>query len=126
MPGAGSLRDRKGEKMRADKFITKGLMPMVGFVVVGWLGSYFYIVDGQMDWFRFAMLFGILAGIPHMFLVVPHNWDISGTVGMVAACVLIGGLIGIPVAVWKFIRAAVYLIGFPVSRLWNWGKQRIV
>ncbi|MCC8102182.1 MAG: DUF6050 family protein [Clostridiales bacterium] len=112
--------------MRADKFITKGLMPMVGFVVVGWLGSYFYIVDGQMDWFRFAMLFGILAGIPHMFLVVPHNWDISGTVGMVAACVLIGGLIGIPVAVWKFIRAAVYLIGFPVSRLWNWGKQRIV
>lgn len=96
---------------------------MTVYMLVGWLGSYFYIVDGQMDWFRFAMIFGVLAGIPHMFLVIPRNLDIGGTAGMVVVCVLIGGLLGIPVAVWKLVRATVYLIGFPVNRIWNCRKK---
>ncbi|MCD7765758.1 MAG: DUF6050 family protein [Lachnospiraceae bacterium] len=103
--------------MTTKNFISKGVLPIMAFLLVGWLGSYFYMVDGQIIWFRFAMLFGILAGIPHMFLVVPRNLDIGGTAGMVVACVLIGGLIGIPIAAWKFVRAVGYLVGFPVNRV---------
>ncbi|MCD8337852.1 MAG: hypothetical protein LUD18_11425 [Lachnospiraceae bacterium] len=111
--------------MTTKNFISKGVLPVMAFVLVGWLGSCFYMVDGQIIWLRFAMLFGVFAGIPHMFLVIPGNLDMGGTAGMVAACVLIGGLIGIPVAVWKFVCGIVYLIGFPACRLWNWAKRRI-
>jgi len=110
--------------MTGKDFIRKGVLPVAGFMLVGWLGSYFYIVDGQMDWFRFAMIFGILAGIPHMFVIIPGNLDLGGTAGMIGICILLGGLLGIPIAVWKFVRAVWYFFGFPVSRLYQIAVER--
>lgn len=66
----GYKKKGKGGEMTVKNFICRGVLLMMAYVLVGWPGSYFYIVDGQMDWFRFVMLFGVLAGIPHMFLVI--------------------------------------------------------
>ncbi|MCD8019032.1 MAG: DUF6050 family protein [Clostridiales bacterium] len=79
------------------------------------IGQYFFIVDGTVDWFRLVLVYGIRVGIPHMVIVIPGIWDISGTVGMVAFCVIIGGLFGAVIAAWLGIRAIFYLVAFPVS-----------
>ncbi|MCD8149198.1 MAG: hypothetical protein LUE92_06485 [Clostridiales bacterium] len=103
--------------MTLKDYIRKGVLTAAVFILIAWLGKYFYMADGEMDWFRFALLYGILMGIPHMLVVVPLKWDISGTVGMVAFCVLIGGLFGCIIAVGLVVRAAFYLVGYPVCLL---------
>ncbi len=95
-------------------YMWRGVAVAVVFALIGWLGQYFYIVDGAVDWFRLALVYGIPVGIPHMLIVIPGKWDISGTVGMVAFCVIIGGLFGAVIAAWLGIRAIFYLVVFPI------------
>ena len=50
---------------------------------------------------------------------------LSGTIGMVALCAVIGAAFGFIVAIGVGIRAVWYVIAFPVNRLIRKGKSRI-
>lgn len=96
-------------------FMYKGVFVIVGLALIGWLGKYLYMVDGEIDWFRLMLVYGVPVGIPHMFFIVPWHWDLSGILGMMALCVIVGSLIGSFIAVWLLVRAISYIIGYPIS-----------
>ena len=75
------------------------------------------MVDGEIDWFRFMLVYGVPVGIPHMFIIIPWHWDLSGILGMVALCVIVGGIFGCVIAAWLGIRAVWYMVGFPISKI---------
>lgn len=103
--------------MTFKNFIYKGLLVIVGLALIGWLGKYLYMVDGEIDWFRLMLVYGVPVGIPHMFFIVPWHWDLSGIIGMLALCVIIGSVFGSFIAVWLLVRAVGYVIGYPISQL---------
>lgn len=103
--------------MTFKNFIYKGLLVIVGLALIGWLGKYLYMVDGEIDWFRLMLVYGVPVGIPHMFFIVPWHWDLSGILGMLALCVIIGSVFGSFIAVWLLVRAVGYVIGYPISQL---------
>lgn len=103
--------------MTLKNFIYKGLLVIIGLALIGWLGKYLYMVDGEIDWFRLMLVYGVPVGIPHMFFIVPWHWDLSGIIGMLALCVIVGSVFGSFIAVWLLIRAAGYVIGYPISQL---------
>ena len=111
--------------MTIKNFITKGIFPILLIGVITWLGQYIFMVDGSIDWFRFMLVYGVPIGIPYMFIIIPARWDLSGTIGMVALCAVIGAAFGFIVAIGIGIRAVGYVIVFPVSRLIRKGKSRI-
>lgn len=98
-------------------FMCKGVLVFAGLALLGWLGQYIYIVNGEIDWFRLMLVYGIPVGILHMFLVIPWHWDVSGMLCMIALCVIVGGMFGCVIAVWLGIRAVWYIVGFPISRI---------
>lgn len=102
--------------MTFKNFIYKGLLVIVGLALIGWLGKYLYMVDGEIDWFRLMLVYGVPVGIPHMFFIVPWHWDLSGVLGMLALCVVIGSVFGSFIAVWLLVRAVGYVIGYPISQ----------
>lgn len=103
--------------MTFKNFIYKGLLVIVGLALIGWLGKYLYMVDGEIDWFRLMLVYGVPVGIPHMFFIVPWHWDLSGILGMLALCVVVGSVFGSFIAVWLLVRAVGYVIGYPISQL---------
>ena len=111
--------------MTIKNFITKGILPILLIGIITWLGQYIFMVDGSIDWFRFMLVYGVPIGIPYMFIIIPTKWDLSGTIGMVALCAVIGAAFGFIVAIGIGIRAVGYVIVFPVSRLIRKGKSRI-
>ena len=103
--------------MTFKNFICKGIFVFTGLVLLGWLGQYIYVVDGEIDWFRLMLVYGIPVGIPHMVIVVPWRLDISGMLCSLALCVIIGSVFGCVIAAGLGIRAVWYIVGYPVSRL---------
>ena len=54
---------------------------------------------------------GVPFGICRMFFwIIPKGYDIGGTVGILFINVLVGGVIGGIVLVWRLMVAAVYLV----------------
>ena len=110
--------------MTGVNFVKRGILPLAAIAVLLYLGKYFYLVDGQIDWFRLIMVIGIPMGIPYMFIVVPMHWDLSGIAGLIAFCVVIGGFGGFIIAGFLVIRAFVYLIGYPIAKLAGMALRR--
>ena len=73
-------------------FMYKGVLMIAVLALIGWLGKYLYLVDGEIDWFRLMLVYGVPVGIPHMFFMVPWHWDLSGILGMMTLCVIVGSL----------------------------------
>ena len=114
--------------MRKQKLMNnmrKGVLVVVALALIGWLGKYLYLVDGEMDWFRLMLVYGVPVGIPYMFFIIPWHWDLSGTIGMVALCAIIGAVFGFIIAIGIAIRAVWYVIAFPISCLLRKEKNRI-
>lgn len=66
--------------------------------------------DGSIDYLWMAVLCGIPWGIQRMRLwLIPHNYDIGGTVGIWALNIIVGGIIGSVVLIWKLLVAAWYI-----------------
>lgn len=38
-------------------FMYKGVLVIAGLALIGWLGKYLYMVDGEMDWFRLMLVY---------------------------------------------------------------------
>ena len=70
--------------MTFKNFICKGVLVFTALLLIGWLGQYIYMVNGEIDWFRLMLVYGVPVGIPYMFFIIPARWDLSGTIGMVA------------------------------------------
>ena len=64
--------------MTFKNFVCKGILVFAGLLLLGWIGKYIYMVDGEIDWFRFMLVYGVPVGIPHMFIIIPWHWDLSG------------------------------------------------
>ena len=114
--------------MRKQKLINnmrKGVLVVVALALIGWLGKYLYLVDGEIDCFRLMLVYGVPVGIPYMFFIIPARWDLSGTIGMVALCAIIGAVFGFIIAIGIAIRAVWYVIAFPISCLLRKEKSRI-
>lgn len=56
-------------------FMYKGVLMIAVLALIGWLGKYLYLVDGEIDWFRLMLVYGVPVGIPPMFFMVPWHWD---------------------------------------------------
>ena len=67
--------------MTFKNFICKGVLVFTALLLIGWLGQYIYMVNGEIDWFRLMLVYGVPVGIPHMFIIVPWHWDLSGILG---------------------------------------------
>lgn len=111
--------------MTMKNFILKGILPLMAFGIITWLGQYIFMVDGSVDWFRFMLVYGVPIGIPYMFIIVPTKMDLSGTMGIVALGAIIGAVFGFVIAVGIAIRAVWYIFAFPISVLIRRWRHRI-
>ena len=59
------------------RLIKNSIIPIAAILLIVLLGQYIYIVDGQIDWFRFCMVLGVPFGIPYMLFVIPIGGSIS-------------------------------------------------
>lgn len=101
--------------MTFKNFMYKGVLMITVLALIGWLGKYLYLVDGEIDWFRLMLVYGVPVGIPYMFFIIPWHWDLSGILGMMTLCVIVGSLFGSFIAIWLLVRAVGYVIGYLFS-----------
>jgi hypothetical protein len=82
------------------------------------MGKCIYMVDGQIDWFRLCMVFGVPFGIPYMTIIIPLGRGVSVTESsaVMLLSAIIGALFGAVIAAVVFIKAVVYLIWFIMSK----------
>lgn len=97
--------------MSAGKFLRKVVIP-VG--AAAFLAALFYplcVENGMCDYLKLWILAGIPFGIHRMFVwVVPKGLDLGGTVGVLAMNLLIGGVIGGVILIWRLVLAGYYLV----------------
>ncbi|WP_243271595.1 DUF6050 family protein [[Clostridium] symbiosum] len=67
--------------------------------------------DGVTDYFKVWLACGVPFGIWRLRVwLIPRGFDLGGTVGVWAFNIIIGGLIGGVVVVWRLLVAAWYMI----------------
>ena len=69
----------------------------------------FSVENGTPDYFLIWLACGVPFGIGKMFTLIPIGFGISGTVGVVALNLVLGGLIGGVILIWKLAVALWYL-----------------
>lgn len=71
------------------------LLPLAVAAVLAILFRPVYMADGQINYLLLWICVGVPFGIHRMFLwLVPHRFDLAGTVGVVALNIILGGVIG--------------------------------
>lgn len=90
------------------KLIKISILPVVGILLLAYLGKYIYIVDGQIDWLRFCLVFDIPFGIPYMLLVIPIGGNPTNSVVIMALNVIVGAVFGCLIAAFALMRAIVF------------------
>lgn len=117
---------RKGDIMTRGEiwkdFFKRTVLP----VIIAWfLFSMFKNVftnNGERNYFYIWLCCGIPFGIRRMFVwLVPHGYDLGGTLGIVALNFVLGGIIGGVILIWQLVCAAWY-IPLTVFRLLTVGK----
>ena len=92
------------------RLLKNSILPIMAILLIALLGQYIYIVDGQIDWFRFCMVFGVPFGLPYMLEVLPIGGSISRGIGILALNAIIGALFGFVIAGIVFVKSVIYLI----------------
>ena len=104
----------KNEEDAMKNWILKGVLPLllIAFLLFFFKGA--YMVDGKIDWFWLWMCVGAPFGIVHLAVfVIPVNMDITGSLGMLFAHLVISGLFGGFIAAWTAVKAVNYLVLYP-------------
>ena len=86
------------------RVLFKVILPLA-FIVV-WLDMCYWIClgDNGMNWFQFWIMSGFPFGIQKMLvLLIPRNFGIAGSIGVLALDAVIGGMIGVIVLAIKII-----------------------
>lgn len=98
------------DNMRMGEFLRKIIVP-VGTAM--FLTALFYplcVENGVCDYLKLWILTGIPFGVHRMFVwVIPKGFDIGGTVGILVMNLLIGGVIGGIILIWRLTLAVFYL-----------------
>lgn len=98
-------------------YLRKAVLPIIWFALLIYIGKYICVVDGQIEWFRVMLLFGIPYGVPYMIFYAPGRWGISGGIGVLALEVIIGAMFGFVIAGVNFVRSWIYLLSVPLIYL---------
>ena len=86
------------------RVLFKLILPMA-FIVI-WLDMCYWICLGEngMNWLQFWIMGGFPFGIQKMLvLLIPRNFGIAGSIGVLALDAIIGGMIGVIVLAIKII-----------------------
>ena len=91
------------------EFLKKTVIPFVVALFLFSMLSRIFIENGVPDYFLIWLACGVPFGIGTMFTLIPIGFGISGTVGVVALNLVLGGLIGGVILIWKLAVAIWYL-----------------
>ena len=89
--------------------VKKTVIPVVVALFLFSMFSRIFIENGAPDYFLIWLACGVPFGIGKMFTLIPIGFGISGTVGVVALNLVLGGLIGGVILIWKLAVALWYL-----------------
>ena len=90
-------------------FLKKAVLPIVIALLLFSIFSRIFTENGARDYFLIWLACGVPFGIGKMFTLIRIGFDISGTVGVVALNLVLGGLIGGVILIWKLAVALWYL-----------------
>ncbi len=99
------------------KLIKNTVIPVVVILLLAYLGKYIYVVDGQIDWLRVCLVFGIPFGVPYMLWVIPIGGNPAASAAILALNVVVGAMFGCVIAVFALVRAAIYFVWWFAGRL---------
>lgn len=104
----------KNEVMK--EFLRKAVLPIVAALLLFSIFSRIFTENGSIDFLLVWLACGVPFGIGKMFTLIPIGFGISGTVGVVALNIVLGGLIGGVILIWK-LAVAVWYLPLTVYRL---------
>lgn len=90
------------------EFLKKTVIPVVVALFLFSMFSRIFVENGAPDYFLIWLACGVPFGIGKMFALIPIGFGISGTVGVVALNLVLGGLIGGVILIWKLAVALWY------------------
>ena len=97
----------RGEVMK--DFMKKTVVTVAVALLLFSVFSRIFVENGTPDYFLIWLACGVPFGIGKMFALIPIGFGISGTVGVVALNLVLGGLIGGVILIWKLAVALWYL-----------------
>ena len=107
-------------------FLKKTILPIVIALCLFLMFKNVFTENGQTNYFYVWLCCGIPFGIRRMFVwLVPHGYDIAGTVGIVALNFILGGIIGGVVLIWR-LAVAVWYILLTIYRLLTANKNVVL
>ncbi|MBC5745613.1 hypothetical protein FMM74_019100 [Lachnospiraceae bacterium MD308] len=97
--------------MKVSEFVKYVVVPVLLVMFLAALFRPLCMENGECDYLKLWFFMGIPFGIHRMSVwVIPKNYDIGGSMGVLVINVLVGGAIGGVALVWKLIVAAAYLV----------------
>ena len=99
------------------KLIKTSIVPLAVLLILTYVGKTIFIVNGQMDWFRMCLVYGIPFGIPYMLFILPIGGDLASSTAIIMMNIIIGGLFGCVIAVFAAVRAVIYLLWWVIQHL---------
>ena len=97
------------KKEVATTFFKKSVLPVVVAFFLYSIFSRIFVDNGTRDLFLIWLACGVPFGIGKMFTLIPIGFGISGTVGVVTLNIVLGGLIGGVILIYKLAVAVWYL-----------------
>lgn len=108
-----------------EKWIRKGVIPAVAFIVLWVIFKPVFIVDGGIDLFRLWIVFGLPFGIARLCIwFLPRHTDIGSTVDILALNILLASVIGGFIAIYSIVVAILYLGSYPVIMIFSQFKEK--
>lgn len=108
------------------EFFKKTVLPIAIALFLFFMFKSVFTKNGETNYFYVWLCCGIPFGIRRMFVwLVPHGYDLGGTVGIIALNFILGGIIGSVILIWRLICAAWY-IPLTVYRLLTVSKNSTI
>lgn len=90
-------------------FLKNSVLPVVVALFLYSIFSRIFVDNGTLNLFLIWLACGVPFGIGKMFTLIPIGFGISGTVGVIALNIVLGGLIGGVILIYRLAVAVWYL-----------------
>lgn len=111
--------------MTVMEFLKKVVWPIASAAFFAALFYPLCVENGVCDYLKLWLFTGIPFGVQRMyFWVIPRGYDIGGTVGVFVLNLLVGGVIGGVVLVWRLLVALCFMVKTLVSGM-MWAVTKI-
>lgn len=103
------------------KLVRRTIIPLTWLLIITWIGQYIFLINGQIDWYRLILVYGIPFGIPYMLLVVPMGRNVTVTERLLALVtrILVGAIFGFFIAIISFVKAMLYIPIYFYTNIWG-------